>query len=235
MSTPTIRQNPLVKPRIIEIRPGEGGSDAANFARELAETIRAYLRRREISFTESSTERTITLLVYDEDTPFERIAGSHRIQRIPPNDSRGRRHTSTASIAVLATNIPDSPTLVDADLRADFFRAAGPGGQHRNKTDSAVRLTHLPTGLVVTCAQSRSQYRNLQRARENLVERLTQLDRSRQSDLDQTTRLAQVKATNRSAKTWTWNTQRSRVTDHQENRTYDLRELSRGRLELVFE
>ena len=220
--------------RYLEIRPGEGGDDAARFADELLAALTAYARRLGVDHELVRRDRTAVLtLRADRDLGLERLAGVHRVQRIPVNDRAGRRHTSTATLTVLEY-LPRHPiTIRDHELRVDNYRDSGPGGQHRNTTDSAVRLTHLPTGLVVTCASSRRQHQNLALARERLATLLEQrLDRDLAARA-QRTRRDQVAGPERAAKSWTWNDQRSRVTEHESGRTYDMAALLRGRFDVI--
>ena len=216
--------------RVVEIRPGEGGDDAYTFAHELANAITAHLERAGARVGRDDRGRTITLAVTASDAvDLEALAGTHRIQRIPRNDPRGRRHTSTATVAVLDAD--DRPAVIvdDADVHVEAFRASGAGGQHRNKTSSAIRLTHRPTGTVVVCADHRSQHRNLADARDELERRLADTARAGAAQARNSERVRQVRA-ERAAKTFTWNTQRDEVVDHTTGRRTRLRDALAGRL-----
>jgi peptide chain release factor 1 len=216
----------------LEIRPGEGGADATAFAGTLAEVFLAYARRHSVSTT--ITPGRTTVISFQDPPPafdLQRFCGTHRIQRIPTNDAASRRHTSTATLALLAAPPPPTTTLTDADLRVDVYRGHGKGGQHRNKTDSAVRLTHLPTGLVVTVERGRSQAENLLTARATLTERLVKRQTEYHTRSRNATRNAQISSGTRPVKQWTWNTQRSQVLDHTTAARYPLKDFLRGRLD----
>lgn len=160
----------------------------------------------------------------------ERLAGIHRIQRIPANDKRGRRHTSTATIAVLES-ATDAEVFVDPDdIRIKTKRGTGAGGQHRNKTDSAVEILHRPTGIIVQIDSGRSQYQNKERAVEILAERLTKRERKQSERERNADRKHQIATGERPSKDWTWNTQRGEVLCHSTGERFDLNKLRRGRL-----
>jgi protein subunit release factor A len=156
------------------------------------------------------------------------LLGTHRIQRIPANDRSGRRHTSTATIALVNVESNDVE-VAEKDLRIDFYRGHGKGGQHRNKTSSAVRLTHLPTGTVVVVERGRSQSQNLTQARAELLARLGARADDATNKRSNATRKGQISTGERPVKQWTWNEQRNEVLHHDSGQRWRMDEfLSSG-------
>jgi peptide chain release factor 1 len=152
----------------------------------------------------------------------------HRVQRIPPGDTR--RHTSTVTVAVLDEDSPDCEIDVDSsEVRVECYRDSGPGGQHRNTSDSAVRLTHLPTGVVVCATESRSQGANRAAAWVELRRRLAVAAADAAAQQRNGERVAQIGSGDRAEVTWTWNDQRGQVTHHPTRRRWRWKDLSRGR------
>ena len=213
----------------VEIRAGAGGDESALFAGDL---VRMYLRyfERQGWRTEVLSEnvsdlggyKEIVLRVEGADVygalKFE--SGGHRVQRVPATESQGRIHTSAATVAVLPE--PDETTeitLNPADLRIDTFRASGAGGQHVNKTDSAIRVTHLPTGLVAECQDDRSQHRNKAKALAVLQARLRDRERAQRDAKEAATRKSLVGSGDRSDRIRTYNVPQGRLTDHRINLT----------------
>ena len=160
-------------------------------------------------------------------------SGTHRVQRVPATESQGRIHTSAATVAILPElDEVDDIDVRDADLKVDTFRASGAGGQHVNKTDSAIRITHLPSGLVVECQDERSQHKNRARAMSLLKARLLDDERSKQSAAQAESRRLQVGSGDRSQRIRTYNYPQGRVTDHRVNLTlYRLPEIVAGDLD----
>lgn len=200
---------------LIELRAGEGGRDAELFCLELRDAIVAYARKRGgvIEDAANPTSRTLALSVEGPRSAYEHLCGVHRIQRIPKNGG-GRRHTSTATVAVLDKRVVPVLELRDDDLSIDTYRASGNGGQKRNKTDSAVRVTHLPTGMVVTAERERSQWQNLQAAKAELRSRIEERERGLLVQTVGDERKRQIQTGERPAKDWTHNAQRGEVLSH---------------------
>jgi peptide chain release factor 1 len=228
----------------VEIRAGTGGDESALFAADLA---RMYLRHAEQQGwrTEVLSESNSDLGGYKElvvrvegDGVYGRLkfeSGGHRVQRVPVTETQGRIHTSACTVAVLAE--PDEAqevTLNPADLRIDTFRASGAGGQHVNKTDSAIRITHLPTGLVAECQDDRSQHRNKAKAMAVLAARLREKESSERAAKDAATRKGLIGSGDRSDRIRTYNFPQGRLTDHRINLTlYRLQSILDGDLDEV--
>ncbi len=228
----------------LEIRAGTGGDESALFAGDLA---RMYLRwcERAGLRTEVLSENPAELGGYKElvlrvEGPgaFGKLrfeSGGHRVQRVPATESQGRIHTSAATVAVMPE--PDETeevTLNPAELRIDTFRASGAGGQHVNKTDSAIRITHLPTGIVAECQDDRSQHRNKAKAMAVLVARLRDKERSERAAKEAATRKSLIGSGDRSDRIRTYNFPQGRLTDHRINLTlYKLGAVMDGDLDEV--
>lgn len=208
---------------MLEVRAGTGGDEAALFA---GEVYRMYVRYAEqqgwrLEFI-SAQEGTVggfkeVVARLDGDGVYGRLkfeSGVHRVQRVPETESQGRVHTSAATVAILPVAEEVDVELNLADVRRDTFRASGAGGQHVNKTESAVRLTHLPSGIVVECQDGRSQHANYDHALEVLRTRLFEAERDRQRSAQAAERKSLVSTGDRSAKIRTYNFPQGRVTDH---------------------
>ena len=228
----------------LEIRAGTGGDEAAIFAGDLfrmyskyAEQMRWPVEVISAREGEHGGYKEIVSRVSGSNSygklKFE--SGAHRVQRVPATESQGRIHTSACTVAVLP--VPDEVEEVDintADLRVDTFRASGAGGQHVNKTDSAVRLTHLPTGIVVECQDERSQHKNRARAMSLLQAKLLDMEIAEREKEQAQTRKSLVGSGDRSERIRTYNYPQGRVTDHRINLTlYKLAEILEGDLDQV--
>jgi len=230
----------------LEIRAGTGGDEAALFAGDL---FRMYARYAEthgwhidiVSASEGEVGgfKEIISRVSGQDA-FSRLkfeSGTHRVQRVPRTESQGRIHTSACTVAVLPeVDAVEEIEINTADLRIDTYRASGAGGQHVNRTDSAVRITHLPTGLVVECQDERSQHQNRARAMSLLQARLLSAERTRQEAEQSASRRLQVGSGDRSERIRTYNFPQGRVTDHRIGLTiYQLDDVMEGKLDLVID
>ena len=213
---------------ILEVRPAAGGDEAALFAAELFE---AYCRFAEnngwrfevMSLTESELsgirEGMATITGRGVFARFKYESGVHRVQRVPATESQGRIHTSTVTVAVLPEAEEVDVQVNEEDLRIDVYRASGAGGQHVNKTESAVRITHLPTGVVVAMQEEKSQHRNKAKAMQILRARLYEAERQKAHDSRAADRKSQVGTGDRSERIRTYNFPQGRVTDHRINLT----------------
>jgi peptide chain release factor 1 len=225
---------------IVEIRAGTGGSEAALFARDLYEMYRRFAERMGWKFevldmdaTELGGFKEVSFSVAGEGAfrHFQFESGCHRVQRVPETEAQGRRHTSTATLAVLPE--PEEVDIVvrTEDLLIDVMRSGGPGGQHQNKTESGVRITHLPTGLVVNCRDERSQHKNKTKAMRILRSRLYDQMRDAARTERDSTRRALIGSGDRSQKIRTYNFPQNRVTDHRIGLTvYNLDQIIQGDL-----
>jgi peptide chain release factor 1 len=230
---------------IIEIRSGAGGDEAALFAASLFRMYCMYADRRRwktevayINETELGGIREVSFLIIGEGA-YSRLkyeSGVHRVQRVPDTESSGRIHTSTVTVAVLPEMEEVDFEINPADLQIDTFRSSGAGGQHVNKTESAIRITHLPTGTVVECQDERSQHKNRERAMKILVSRLYEEERRKQVEAQAAERKSQVGTGDRSERIRTYNFPQGRMTDHRIGLTlYRLDQILDGDLDEVVE
>jgi peptide chain release factor 1 len=230
----------------LEIRAGAGGNEASIFAGDLfrmysryAESKRWHVEILSESEGEHGGYKEIISRIMGEDVfanlKFE--SGAHRVQRVPVTESQGRIHTSTCTVAILPeVEEVDDVDINPADLKVDTYRASGAGGQHVNKTDSAVRITHLPTGIVVECQEERSQHKNRAKALSRLKSRILRMQRDAQIAEQTATRRLLVGTGDRSERIRTYNYPQGRVTDHRVNLTlYKLDEIMQGNLDPVVE
>ncbi|MCG8378654.1 MAG: peptide chain release factor 1 [Proteobacteria bacterium] len=230
----------------LEIRAGTGGEEAALFAGDLMRMYSRYAESRgwkieHISAAESDLEgyKEVIMRVIG-DGAYSRLkfeSGAHRVQRVPETESQGRIHTSACTVAVLPEVDEVSEIEINtADLRIDTFRASGAGGQHVNKTDSAIRITHIPTNTVVECQDERSQHKNKARAMSLLQAKLLSSEREKQQTEQAENRRNLVGSGDRSERIRTYNFPQGRVTDHRINLTlYRLDEFLEGNLDMVID
>src|SRR4051812_5064324 len=230
----------------LEIRAGTGGDEAALFAGDLLRMYTRYAERqgwRTEVISDSAGEvggfKEVVIRVVGDSTygklKFE--SGGHRVQRVPATETQGRIHTSACTVAALPE--PDEAQAVQinpADLRIDTYRASGAGGQHINKTDSAVRITHIPTGIVAECQDDRSQHRNKAKALQVLAARIREKERAERAAKEAATRKGLIGSGDRSDRIRTYNFPQGRVTDHRINLTlYKLQFIMEGDLDELIE
>jgi len=230
---------------IIEIRAGTGGDEAALFARDLFQMYSHYVEARKWKLkllNESKNDlggfKEITFSIEGKDV-FSRLkfeGGVHRVQRVPKTETQGRIHTSAATVAVLPDVDDVEIEINPGDLRIDVYRSSGPGGQSVNTTDSAVRITHIPTGLVVICQNEKSQLKNKNQALKVLRARLYEKELEAQQSATAEQRRGMVGSGDRSERIRTYNFPQGRLTDHRINLTlYKLEEILLGKLEQVID
>lgn len=228
---------------IMEIRGAEGGEEANLFARDLYDMYQAYASARKWKVETLSLDRSdlgginqVTFVVRGRDA-WQRLkfeGGPHRVQRVPVTESQGRVHTSSATVAVLPEVDDVDITIDERDLSIDVYRSSGAGGQHVNTTDSAVRITHEPSGVVVTMQDERSQLQNRARAMQVLRARLYELAERERTDELSAERRSQVGGGGRSEKIRTYNYKENRITDHRIGFTiYRLTDVLAGEMDLV--
>ncbi len=230
---------------VLEIRAGTGGEEAALFARDLYEMYKRYAEDRgwkvevlSMNPTELGGFKEIILGIEGEGAfgQLQYESGGHRVQRVPETEAKGRIHTSAATVAVLAEPEDVEIELRPEDYRLDRFSASGPGGQHVNKTQSAVRLTHLATGIVVQCQDEKSQHKNLAKALRVLKTRLYEMKRREEESRRASERRSKIGSGDRSERIRTYNFPDNRVTDHRINLTlYKLDSILAGELDPLIE
>lgn len=233
------------KNTIVEIRAGTGGDEAGIFAGDLYRMYARYCEQRHwkidvisASPAERGGFKEIIFSVSGKGAygHLKYESGVHRVQRVPDTESQGRIHTSAASVAVLPEAEEVEVEIGPNDIRIDVFRASGHGGQHVNTTDSAVRVLHIPTGLIVSCQDEKSQLKNKAKAMKVLMARLYDLELRRQQENISNQRRGMVRSGDRSEKIRTYNFPQSRVTDHRINLTlYRLDEVLQGDLDLLID
>lgn len=230
----------------VEVRAGTGGDEAAIFAGDLARMYTRYAesRRWRVEIMSSNEgehggyKEVIMLISGDGvygNLKFE--SGGHRVQRVPETESQGRIHTSACTVAILP-EIPEAemPEINPADLKIDTYRSSGAGGQHVNTTDSAIRITHLPTGIVVECQDERSQHKNKAKAMSVLAARIQDAEVRKRQQEEASTRRNLLGSGDRSDRIRTYNYPQGRVTDHRINLTiYRLDEVMEGKLEMLID
>jgi peptide chain release factor 1 len=214
------------KNAIMEIRAGTGGIEAGIFAGDLYRMYTHYVEARgwthevlSSSFGDLSSIKEIVFMVSGEGAygSLKYESGVHRVQRVPQTEAQGRIHTSAASVVVMPEVNDVEITIDPADLRIDTYRASGAGGQHVNKTESAIRIIHIPTGLMVTCQDEKSQHKNKARALKVLQSRLYEMQQQKREAEDSATRKSIIRSGDRSDKIRTYNFPQNRITDHRIN------------------
>jgi peptide chain release factor 1 len=229
---------------IVEVRAGTGGEEAALFVRDLVDLYQRFAARMgwtvetmHSSPAEQGGFKEVVLAVRGASVfhwlQFE--SGGHRVQRVPETEQKGRVHTSAATVAVLPEVEDVEVDIEEKDLKVDTFRASGAGGQHVNKTESAIRITHIPTGVVVACQDERSQHKNRARAMKMLRARIYDQQKRAQEQARAAERREQIGSGDRSERIRTYNFPQDRLTDHRIQRNFTLSQVMDGRLEPVLE
>jgi peptide chain release factor 1 len=236
-----VSDEPEVRSTFLEIRAGTGGEEAALFAKDLfsmymryAEKMRWKTELLSMSLSDRGGFKEVVAVIESKDA-YVRLryeSGVHRVQRVPETESQGRIHTSTVTVAVLPEAEELELKINPEELRVDLFRSSGPGGQHVNTTDSAVRITHLPTGLVVTCQDEKSQHKNKAKAMRVLRTRLKErMEEEKEQEVSEERR-KQVGTGDRSERIRTYNFPQGRISDHRAGLTlYKLEDILTGNLD----
>lgn len=226
---------------ILEIRAGTGGNEAAIFVGNLARMYQNYAAKKGwsmeiLSATPSEAGGFKEYIVLLSGLNVHRImkyeGGTHRVQRVPETEANGRIHTSAATVAILPEVKEEEVKIEDKDLRIETTRSSGAGGQHVNTTDSAVKITHIPTGISVGCQEERSQHKNKEKAKKILLARIREKEKGKQQQMVAELRSTQVGSGDRSERIRTYNFPQNRVTDHRIHLTlYDLDRIMEGNME----
>lgn len=228
------------KPVILEVRAGTGGEEAALFAAELLDMYRRYAESQKWQFSlvdlsemdKGGIKEAVAEI--DGDGAFSRLrweSGTHRVQRVPVTESQGRIHTSAATVAVLSLPDPEEINIDSKDLEIDYYRSSGAGGQHVNKTSSAVRITHVPSGIIVASQDQRSQHQNRDKCMQVLFAKLVENEEAKRTNAAAADRKLQVGSGDRSEKIRTYNFPQNRITDHRINKSiYDIPGVMAGNL-----
>ena len=230
---------------IIEIRAAAGGEESALFCLELTRMYQRYAEKRrwkvevlDTSETEIGGIKEITFMIKGKGA-YSRLkfeSGVHRVQRVPETESQGRIHTSTSTVAVLPEVEDIDFEILDTDLKIDTYRSGGAGGQHVNKTESAIRITHMPTGMVVTCQDERSQLKNKEKAMNILKSKLYDFYKQQRDEEYDKDRKTQVGSGNRNERIRTYNYPQGRVSDHRINLTsYNLEGVLNGDIDMFID
>lgn len=229
---------------LMEIRAGVGGKEAALFARDLLRMYQKYCEKKGFDFLildqnedDLGGIKSATIQIKGENVfeIFKNEAGVHRVQRVPVTEKSGRVHTSTASVAILPQVKFDEIKINPQDIEVEFFRASGRGGQNVNKVETAVRIRHKPTGIVVSCQTERFQHRNREIAMQMLKAKLWELEESKKIGEIGELRKSQIGTQERAEKIRTYNFHQNRVTDHRINKSwYQLEDILDGDLDIIF-
>jgi peptide chain release factor 1 len=230
----------------LEVRAGTGGDEAAIFSGDLSRMYQRYAERKgwQIEIISENQgdhggykEVILRITGRDVYSQLKFESGAHRVQRVPETESQGRIHTSACTVAIMPeVEEVDAIDINPSDLKVDTYRASGAGGQHINKTESAIRITHIPTGTVVECQDERSQHKNRARAMSLLASRLLSAEQDKQHAEQSATRKLQVGSGDRSERIRTYNYPQGRLTDHRINLTlYKLDDIMQGGLEQVIQ
>ncbi len=230
---------------ILEIRAGAGGDEAAIFAGDLMRMYQRYAARRGWKFnvldhnqTSLNGYKSITAEIQGEGVyeALKQESGVHRVQRVPKTEKQGRVHTSTASIAILPVVDAKEVNINMNDIEVSFSRAGGPGGQNVNKVETAVRVTHKPTGIVISCREERSQHANREKAMEVLRAKLFEMQREKEMSAMGADRKSQVGTADRSEKIRTYNFPDDRITDHRIGKKWhNIEKILDGELDKIVE
>lgn len=228
---------------ILEIRAGTGGEEAAIFAADISRAYTKFSTSKNfnvvlISVTKSASGgmKEVILEISGNNVwnIFKNESGTHRVQRVPQTEKYGRVHTSTITIAVLKEPKISEVTLKPSDLKVEYFKASGKGGQHVNVTQSAVRITHLPTGLVVSSQDQRSSHQNKEKALTILQAKLNDLEEQKRLSQLTATRREQIRQGKRAEKIKTYNFPQNRLTDHRSGKSwYNLEDIMEGKMERI--